>query len=510
MKNSTLPKNSLFLFPLYLLFSVIGLFAFCKETEKNKKANTSTSAQTNTLVEASTNQITTSQDKTYGATVRIKADVTGNARALPIYGFNGNNLSVPWTIKKFRDTAASLHFKMIRYPGGSIANKWDWQNGWYTDQNFANRNVPNKVLGEKSPYTLKELKLIVDQTKCEVVYVLNMITRDVNDQLEMLKAARDLGLPVKYVEFGNEFNAPQNKSWDIFKTANGYGEQCNAWIQKIKTVFPNAKFGVVGGNVANVLTSNWNKKTIEKSTQTNGITAHIYVNYKTVTDNTGINFKKLFTELNRVYDLRGFNDTQLPDIWVTEYNIQWAAKDNDIFDANLSQSKSKLISYSSTWSQSLASIFMTSYMTGISDRTTIILNHNITNSPVFAAIDPKNDSYRKLPNGVGMEIWLKACENMTTAQKLSFSSVSSADQLPDYNVCGWKFANNGKYSILIENLTENSLKIDLSKLTSDVNPKVSIHYGEKNGGLETLNNISGTINNRSIDIPAYSVVTIAN
>ncbi len=510
MSNSYLTKNSLFLFPLFFLFSFIGLFAFCKETEKNKAAKANTEKTQNSYSGISANNEITNQNNVNGGTVRIKADVAGSARALPIYGFNGNNLSAPWTNKKFRDTAASLHFKMIRYPGGSIANKWDWQNGWYTDQNYAKRNVPNKIAGEKSPYTLKELKLIVDQTNCDVIFVLNMITRDINDQLEMLKSARDLGIFVKYIEFGNEFNAPQNKSWDIFKTAGGYGLQCNAWIQKIKTVFPNAKFGVVGGNVANLLTSDWNKKTIEKSTQANGITAHLYVNYKTVTDNSGINFKKLFTELNRVYDLRGFNDNQLPDIWVTEYNIQWAAKDNDVFDLGLSQSKSQLISYSNTWSQSLASIFMTSFMTGISDRTTIILNHNITNSPVFAAIDSKDDNFRKLPNGVGMEIWLKASENMATAQKVAFSSENSTDQLPDFNVCGWKFANKGKYSILMENLTATSLRIDLTKLTSDLNPKVAIHYGDKNGDLESVTNTTGTITNHSIDIPAYSVVTIAN
>ena len=54
------------------------------------------------------------------------------------------------------------------------------------------------------PNGLKELKLIADETGCDISFTLNMITRDVNDGMNMLHYAENIGLPVKWIELGND------------------------------------------------------------------------------------------------------------------------------------------------------------------------------------------------------------------------------------------------------------------------------------------------------------------
>src|ERR1700744_2272265 len=139
-------------------------------------------------------------------------------KPMPLYGYNGLNTHGPsWTNTAFRDSAAALQFRAIRYPGGTVGDYWDWKTGWFVKESEINdqENKPHVLTDmasyNKLPYSptgLDQLKLIVDQTKCEVIFTLNMVTKDLNDQIEMLKYAQSIGLPVKWVELGNEYYLP--------------------------------------------------------------------------------------------------------------------------------------------------------------------------------------------------------------------------------------------------------------------------------------------------------------
>jgi hypothetical protein len=432
---------------------------------------------------------------------------SNNKRSLPLYGFNGNNIgSAPWSDKKFRDSAASLGFKVIRYPGGAVANRWDWQNGWFEKESFSGVKA-KRANSNKSPYGLGELKLIVDQTNCDVVFVLNMLTRTAEDQIEMLRTSQRLGIPIRYVELGNEVYAPHSKSWKVFNTVTDYGRKCREWISKIKSAFPDAKCAVVGGNVATPQASNWNKTVMQNSAGADAITAHLYVNYRTILRNDKIDFKKLDTELRKRYNSRGFQDPNLPDIWVTEYNIQWAAKENDVFDKLGSLSKEETASVANTWSQSLATIYITSFLTEVSSKTKMILNHNITNTPVFAAIDSRTDDIVKRPNGVGMQLWLKATENMTSAERLHIRD-TRGNAFPDNEFVAWHFQGNDRNKLFLVNTSDNTMSLDFSSITRLTSLKFTTHSGNKTSDMKSVKVSSGTLKGSTLIVPAFSVTTI--
>ncbi|MDA0196320.1 MAG: hypothetical protein O2951_14970 [Bacteroidetes bacterium] len=51
----------------------------------------------------------------------------------PLIGFNAvaHHSIANWTQKDFRDSAATLNISVLRHPGGTKANYWDWQTGWF-------------------------------------------------------------------------------------------------------------------------------------------------------------------------------------------------------------------------------------------------------------------------------------------------------------------------------------------------------------------------------------------
>ena len=53
-------------------------------------------------------------------------------RSVPDVGFNGNTIRGPsWTNYTFNDSVASMYPDILRYPGGGVADYWDWSTGWF-------------------------------------------------------------------------------------------------------------------------------------------------------------------------------------------------------------------------------------------------------------------------------------------------------------------------------------------------------------------------------------------
>ncbi|SFQ51492.1 hypothetical protein [Parafilimonas terrae] len=441
----------------------------------------------------------------------IIANLEGEPRSLPLYGFNGNISKGPsWSNSNFRDSVVSLHLKVIRYPGGTISNFWDWRKGSLIDsmQGFKNKESNQKI---SSPNTLKDLQLLVKQSNCDVIFTLNMLTSTVEDQIEMLEKAKSLGIPIKWIELGNEYNNKESEGRKKFINAIEYGRTCVQWIKPIKSKFPNAQIAVVGGNKAYSPESRkWNAMVMQnasltsnnatlKSISSTALIAHLYPLPINVIDNSGINFQKLYTEFQSEFIKGGFN-TVNTNIWITEYNILWSAGKKKGID-NSTTLKNTL-----KWSQTLATLLMTSECTSLSNKTQLILNHNIANIQSFAAINTKENN-KKMPSGIGMELWLRASDNMIDIQKIKFGADNS--QIKDYEIFGWKFSNNTSSSLLIVNLTGTPITVDLKKLLNN-QKDCTIRFADKNdivmGGIN-IQTKNIPIEDK-IEFPPYSVATI--
>jgi hypothetical protein len=317
----------------------------------------------------------------------------------------------------------------------------------------------------------------------------------------MLQYAQRIGIPVKWIELGSEVNHRENIGMKKFATAKAYADTCKIWIDSLKKYFPNAQVSVVGGNkFFNADVRNWNSTVLQTVPNTDAIVWHAYPLPQAILDSSlSIDFRKLHESVLKDYEKEGFKQLKNSiHIWLTEYNIHWAY----IPKGNVKPIQQNAF----TWSQALGILLLTSTATNISDKITMLINHNITGISIFAAIETMHKTFQLLPNGIGMQAWLQAIQDKTTMQKIQFSQNNRA--IADYDLFGWKFNNQNSSSLLIVNLSENTVKLDLAALKGQT--KYVTMYAGKNDAIASMNDVhktSGALRNNTVSLPPYSITT---
>jgi hypothetical protein len=439
-------------------------------------------------------------------TAPLKAVLNDRARPLPVYGFNGDNTHGPaWTDKAFRDSAAALDFKIIRYPGGSPGEYWDWRKGWFLDDaTLARYNLSLRDQFTKtaySPTSLAELKLLVDQTHCAVVFDLNMTSKELDDQIEMLNTAESLGIGVKYVELGNEYNVVGSPGMQKFSSPREYGKLCNTWIKAIKEKFPDVKIAVVGGNKPNPRAKDWNTEVLDEASEADAIVAHLYPRPQKVLNDGGINFENLYNAVEDEFDDEGFNATN-KELWVTEFNVLWSM-------GKTPEDKTAYLNAALSWGQALSTIMMASLATTMPKKPQMILDHNISNWAGYAAIETQKKPLYTLPNGMGFRTWCRASNNHNTLTQIHFQQ-ENKHFIKDFEVLGWQFSGETPDSYLIVNFTPEPVTIDVSALSGTNAGYYNLEHADKNKVISSWQDViheKKTITKSLIELPAYSIST---
>lgn len=203
------------------------------------------------------------------------------ALTAPINGSNldysgvGQDFAAPGVITALRDYRGGT----IRYPGGAIANYWDWQSG------SVNQPATTSGAGKLKPrrvhdygFTLQTLQGIVRESGVTPVFDLNLLTSTLPDQLLMLHTAQNLGIPVRYVELGNEFYLSTSTYLKGFPTAASYARTVARWAPAIRAAFPDAQIAAVGSLPQRTAREkSWNRTLVSiAGADINAVTLHDY------------------------------------------------------------------------------------------------------------------------------------------------------------------------------------------------------------------------------------------
>jgi hypothetical protein len=134
-------------------------------------------------------------------------------------------------------------------------------------------------VGPASP--LEDWANLVKGARATPLWDLNVLTSTLSDQLAMLRAARKLGLPVHYVELGNELWDPEGPYVAKYPTGASYGAAMNSSIVALHRSFPGVAVAVSGAdesdpqlNGGGARYTNWNKSLLEMVRGENAIAIH--------------------------------------------------------------------------------------------------------------------------------------------------------------------------------------------------------------------------------------------
>jgi hypothetical protein len=156
------------------------------------------------------------------------------ARAVPQSGFYGINYDLagfePFARTDTGPLLAALEPSTIRWPGGTEADFYDWRTG------------ENEEKAGEAPFTLKDLAAACLSTGAVPIFDLNVLAptnrTDPAYQVAMLEAARQLGLPVEYVEVGNELYSNGPGFAQAFPNGAAYARTVSIYVQALHRAFP--------------------------------------------------------------------------------------------------------------------------------------------------------------------------------------------------------------------------------------------------------------------------------
>lgn len=430
------------------------------------------------------------------------AAVTATAsstRTTPLIGLNTNahHSVANWTLPWFRAATASLLPAVLRYPGGTTANHWDWQTGWFqaaatTPAQFAN-------ITPKGTIRADEFQLGLTQADAEALLVINVQHSTLQYEMQGLAHAEAVGVPIHLVELGNEHNIASSFQAMPPET---YAANVADWSQAIRAAWPGVRICAVGGAPPN--NPGWHDAIFARTPAIDALAFHIYLgagNGDGIFDAAralSIPFAANGGVLDR-YAKSGFDDPAVPtgiEVWVTEYNL------GEVLAGATKQ-------HADTWTHALYVSAMSHLLMTI-PRVTMLVNHNLTNTLDFAAIDP--NTQRITANGVAMMLLDQASKDLPNASQLGFpggpSVTSSGTTYP--SLIGWRFSGGSTQKAWVVNLSASSIEVDFSQVlggtftweTVSGDPALQVD------GRASLANAAGA-SVGPVTLPAYSISVLA-
>jgi hypothetical protein len=471
----------------------------------------------------------------------------GSARTVPGGFFGYNDQSATSLNRQDPNCLAAIgnvRAEVIRFPGGQNGNYWDWETG------LPVTNYDTGISVGKNPFPrlLSSVPQQMSAQRATPIYMLNMLTDpectppvgglcqyepsspNLNYQIQMLEAAQAVGLPVKYVELGNEYYLSSIDGYTgVYpdpSASTTYASLATQWIAAIKKQFPQAMVAAVGSNTTDTSGSregSWNAGLFPALQGEDAITIHTYIR-KAVTSGTlddaaaEYMLGTPFTNWSKLETVIGKIPSNIP-IWFTEFNLG---------DENYP--------VWGTWAHGLVTATMS--MLFLEDpRVVVMAKHDLVSDGVFAEIFSSTSGfgsgaggkYTLPPTPPPTTQWGRTAQNMTMAQiataagtatqtvSLTFPGAptlsSGGTSYPA--LYGWSFQAGSTESAVVLNLSNQPLTIDVSGLglsggAYDQISGAPFTYvtGGLSGSPTNLTESTGTLAGKTCVLPAFSISRI--
>jgi hypothetical protein len=429
----------------------------------------------------------------------INASLISSPRSVPsdFFCFNVNSVRVKsWTDPKFVAAVRKLSPQSLRIPGGDESNYWDWQRGGLI-QNL--QGLPDGLpfflrYGDRR-YTASKLTDIdagLVAIKARPTIVLNMLSSTLPAQMQMLRKASSLGIPIKQIELGNEFFFATRNYRSVFPSPEKYAQAALQWTKEIKSEFPKAQVSIVGvsndGPTLGPRYDNWNRLVLPSTLSVaDAVSLHVYpghglppdmpeaqAQYPYFTDDdVATILSEPLREWRQILASKQFR--VIPSnkkIWITEYNLH-----EKIFQTT-QKVRPRVMG---SWVHGLYAIQLG--LLFLEDaRVEKTCNHMLIGNSLFSAlyldensfINPSGAETKTIPfsfsaTGTTLQLLGIAIKDHKKAQKINFSSSVPSlkkDALSHPTPYGWLFSSGsvpGKRAIVL-NLSSKQRSVRLTNI----------------------------------------------
>jgi hypothetical protein len=171
------------------------------------------------------------------------------------FGLNGARIisqdnAAQWHDPVFTQAVTALSPGFIRVQGGTTSQWLDWRTGLFdqsADSPYVGANAG------RHPILMSDWADLLRATGAQPVYDVNVVTSTPADQVAMLHAAQGLGMPVKYVELGNELYIGDKTYKKLYPTGADYAQAMNRWIDVLRAAFPGLRIAVSAADTSSTL-----------------------------------------------------------------------------------------------------------------------------------------------------------------------------------------------------------------------------------------------------------------
>lgn len=258
---------------------------------------------------------------------RLIPDPSSRTTGRDFFGVNGARIISARNAEQWHDPAflaalAAVGPGLIRVQGGLTSQWIDWRTGFFDEErgdHFAGRNEG------RPPLTLADWAEITRVTGTTPVFDLNVVTSTLDEQLAMLREAQRLGMPVRWIELGNEIWLPMPEYTSAFPTGAEYAHAMNDWISALRHEFPQARIGVPGADPSSLFAAlgdrlvNWNTLLYSTIRDADAVTFHPYWIVDPLAGDIGSTAVGGVVQWNQLAHLL----SEVPagmEVWFTEYN----------------------------------------------------------------------------------------------------------------------------------------------------------------------------------------------
>jgi len=438
-------------------------------------------------------------------------------------GLNGENGGGPvYSNAGFASALVGYRPGTLRYPGGTTANFWDWRQGWYQP----NGPWPGQP-GKRIDNTLATFASIVASTGATPVFDVNVVTWQgriasdsdvpamIADTLAMLRAARDLGIPVVRVELGNELYlsgpSPGTTQYQQrFPSPVDYAAVAERYAAAIAAEFPGAK---VAGTAAitdyvNGLSNRratWNTGLLPNLHTTKAVTLHLNVRVHDA------NLSPASVLGTMVRQIRALSANQLPqlrqyglDVWVTEFNMA---------------DETPGAVFAGTWLHGVAVGTLALSLLSLPGVGQLAM-HNVTgparvgavfrDNRAFGATGPATTPYALSASGTVLGFVQDALLGASSAQAVTFANAPPLGWQDAPGLLGLQAVGGPRPATVLLNLTGQATSVDVSRLitgTFSYRRAWAPASTTKVTGPGDVMRDSGTASG-SVALPAYAVALL--